>query len=218
MKNEEINNAVLKIYDNKLFLDCNASPALIDIEYEGKIYAESKLPSGFLIMEAFGRIIIIRFKNVQMPETILDFIGDFSIKRARVFDESKKSVFATIDALSHNYRDVTSNWGDMESTWSSLYERRGKYFSSRKASKEEHLGHLPIKWDRVVAQKPSIIVNNNLMPSDIGNFYLSDGKKYNGDLHYNSQLGFFTGKKFTKDSTPLKKSKRAKKSKIRRRK
>ena len=118
---EEIITATISLYEGNLYLKTDCNPVIIDIEYEGKILAESALPNGFFITEKNNRIMVVRLSTNEMPEHIFSYVGDFKIIRARVYSSSHSSVYATIDKISHKYRYVSDNWSQLNNNWASYF-------------------------------------------------------------------------------------------------
>lgn len=187
---EKITKSEVSYYDGKLCLKTNGNPLVVEIDYIGKIRAESNMPDGFIVLENNNKIIIIRFNQNQMPEHIFSYEGKFKIKTARVYDGSGASILSEIDTLSHKWNNMIKDdetWGNSKSIWESYREKytyvdenRNTYRSVRK----------------------SFIINNNLS-SSMGEFYLPDGSLYNGSINYDSRGFFRTGSSRTKESVSL---------------
>ena len=184
--------AIISLYDGGMYLNSPFNPVVVDISYEGRIEAESALPSGFLITERNIRIMILRLSNNEMPDEIFSYIGDFKITRARAYKSDGSSVYASVDKISHKYRDVSDNWNQLNNNWV-LY---GSGDNFRTIENDN--------YTRVITSRKSKIITNNLHTDSIGNLYLSEGRVYKGDVNYDSSYGFYTGSSRKRESTPLK--------------
>ena len=192
----EISEANISYYDGNVYLKTDINPAVVEINYNGSIYAESQLPSGFLISEGSNKIIIVRLTNNVMPELLFTYNGEFKITIAKVYAVDGVNKVASISKLRHTFRETTDTWSQLNSNWS--YYATKDYASS--------------------SQKPSlggtIIINNELHTRDMGGLHLPNGDKDDGYFNFDSSGIFKTGKSRGSDSLLLK----GKKKKFKRRK
>tara|TARA_R100000664_G_C2757384_1_gene145601 strand:- start:2040 stop:2618 length:579 start_codon:yes stop_codon:yes gene_type:complete len=178
-------SATITYNDGAVYLECDGNPLVIKISYEGKISAESALPSGFIIQEKNNVMLIIRMVDVQFPEHLFNYVGSFKIKRADLYNKEMR-ITANFKTNTHYFYKIRDNWEQMNSQWSEYYEGY-EYGQSEK-------------------RRTDIVTNN--LESKSGSLVLKDGTPYYGDVHFHSNGRFMTGAKHNKDSKLLYKKKK----------
>tara|TARA_R100000458_G_C8276031_1_gene251212 strand:+ start:723 stop:1337 length:615 start_codon:yes stop_codon:yes gene_type:complete len=172
-----ITNSTISDYDGHITFVCDGNPSVIQIDYQGAIQAESKLPSGFIICEANKKIFIIRLTKKKMPKSLFTYEGNFKINSTKVYNSKGGVTTSSIDRQKIRFGDTEYSW-NAESKWESL---RGNEYKVKKNGK-------------------SVIYNNNLHTDDFGEIKLSNGESYKGYFNYDSRGIFMTGKTMGKDS------------------
>ena len=170
----------ISCYNGDVTVNFEDNPSVIEINFKGLIVVNSHLPQGFFISVGNSKLIIIRLSDAEMPELVFSYLGSFKIINAKMYSPRGVSK-CSIDNNLHFWKNVHNTFALSGANWSD-YDDGYDYIPDNR----EFLG----AFNSARTSKKSIAINRNF-GSNLNGFYL-DGKKYNGDIAYDSRGIFMT--------------------------
>ena len=170
----------LEHHTNEISIDLTGidKPAAIEIAYSGKMYAESQLPSDWILRANKTRIICISLNRNSVPELLFKYTGKVRILGGTVTDESLQTY-----PISVKVRDID------------YWERVTGLFNLERQN-WENLGSTHLTERGLLATQ---IIRNALQTYG-DEFFFADGMPYSGAYHEHQDGQAMTGEKHTEES------------------